>query len=126
MLTGCPGVFADGDMVPAARTVTARTGRGKKAARCIDACLLGARYAAPPKHERADSGLLHPWYFSDGLATHLPERSVASRITDFSEVTGAVIKLASSAEEEARPGRTTYEEMAARGPERFPAADGST
>ena len=31
-MTGCPGVFAGGDMVPAERTVTVGVGHGKKAA----------------------------------------------------------------------------------------------
>src|SRR5208282_3742988 len=39
MMTGCPGVFAGGDMVPAERTVTVGVGHGKKAARNIDAWL---------------------------------------------------------------------------------------
>ena len=39
MQTGCPGVFAGGDMVPYARTVTTAVGHGKKAARYIDAWL---------------------------------------------------------------------------------------
>jgi pyruvate-ferredoxin/flavodoxin oxidoreductase len=38
----------------------------------------------------------------------------------------AAAKLAALAEEEVRQLWATYEEMAARGPERFPAADGST
>jgi pyruvate-ferredoxin/flavodoxin oxidoreductase len=38
----------------------------------------------------------------------------------------AAAQLAGRAEEEVRQRWTTYEEMAARGPERFPAADGST
>ena len=37
MMTGCPGVFAGGDMVPSERTVTVGVGHGKKAARHIDA-----------------------------------------------------------------------------------------
>src|SRR5215472_11348180 len=41
MMTGCPGVFAGGDMVPAERTVTVGVGHGKKAARFIDAYLRG-------------------------------------------------------------------------------------
>ena len=49
MMTGCPGVFAGGDMVPAERTVTVGVGHGKKAARNIDAWLRGAaRGAARP------------------------------------------------------------------------------
>ena len=39
MQTGCPGVFAGGDMVPFDRTVTTAVGHGKKAARSIDAWL---------------------------------------------------------------------------------------
>ena len=39
MMTGCPGVFAGGDMVPDERTVTVGVGHGKKAARFIDAYL---------------------------------------------------------------------------------------
>ena len=42
MMTGCPGVFAGGDMVPSERTVTVGVGHGKKAARNIDAWLRGA------------------------------------------------------------------------------------
>jgi len=37
MMTGCPGVFAGGDMVPSERTVTVGVGHGKKAAKNIDA-----------------------------------------------------------------------------------------
>ena len=37
LMTGGPGVFAGGDMVPSERTVTVGVGHGKKAARHIDA-----------------------------------------------------------------------------------------
>ena len=46
MMTGCPGVFAGGDMVPAERTVTVGVGHGKKAARNIDAWLRGTAPAS--------------------------------------------------------------------------------
>src|SRR5262249_22895912 len=39
MMTGYPGIFAGGDMVPSERTVTVAVGHGKKAARNIDAWL---------------------------------------------------------------------------------------
>ena len=42
LMTGCPGVFAGGDMVPSERTVTVGVGHGKKAAHHIDAWLRGA------------------------------------------------------------------------------------
>ena len=41
LMTGAPGVFAGGDMVPSERTVTVGVGHGKKAARHIDAWLRG-------------------------------------------------------------------------------------
>ncbi len=43
MMTGHPGVFAGGDMVPAERTVTVGVGHGKKAARNIDGWLREPR-----------------------------------------------------------------------------------
>src|SRR5512134_1274187 len=46
MMTGHPGIFAGGDMVPGERTVTVGVGHGKKAARNIDAWLRGQEYAA--------------------------------------------------------------------------------
>ena len=49
MMTGVPGIFAGGDMVPAERTVTVAVGHGKKAARNIDAYLHGTRYEAAPE-----------------------------------------------------------------------------
>jgi len=62
MQTGCPGVFAGGDMVPCDRTVTTAVGHGKKAARNIDAWLQRRSRAAAPKHEVATFGMLRPWY----------------------------------------------------------------
>ena len=57
MMTGCPGVFAGGDMVPAERTVTVGVGHGKKAARFIDAYLRGA---ARPSAAQARRGRVRP------------------------------------------------------------------
>ena len=47
MMTGHPGIFAGGDMVPAERTVTVAVGHGKQAARNIDAWLRGERLTSP-------------------------------------------------------------------------------
>ena len=44
LMTGCPGVFAGGDMVPSERTVTVGVGHGKKAAHQIDAWLSGRAF----------------------------------------------------------------------------------
>ena len=49
MMTGHPGIFAGGDMVPAERTVTVAIGHGKKAARHIDAWLRGDALAPAPQ-----------------------------------------------------------------------------
>ena len=48
LMTGRPGVFAGGDIVPAERTVTMAVGHGKAAARSIDAWLRGQRAAPAP------------------------------------------------------------------------------
>ena len=90
MMTGCPGVFAGGDMVPAERTVTVGTGHGKKAARFIDDYLRGIVPVSARKHDLASFDRLHPWYFSDITPPEQSERTVASRITDFGEVTGGL------------------------------------
>ena len=54
LMTGRPGIFAGGDMVPAERTVTAAVGHGKQAARHIDAWLRGTAYAPTPRPPDAD------------------------------------------------------------------------
>ena len=68
MMTGCPGVFAGGDMVPAERTVTVGVGHGKKAARFIDAYLRERAAPSRPSTTRPSFELLHPWYFADARA----------------------------------------------------------
>ena len=86
MMTGSPGLFAGGDMVPAERTVTVGVGHGKKAARFIDAYLRGANEAGAAKHDLAAFGLLHPWYFADAAQRQQPERAPEERAADFGEV----------------------------------------
>jgi 2-oxoacid:acceptor oxidoreductase delta subunit (pyruvate/2-ketoisovalerate family) len=87
MMTGHPGIFAGGDMVPCERTVTVAVGHGKKAARHIDAWLRGAVYAPPPKHEIADFDKLNAWYYADAPKTVRPTLDLARRRTTFEEVT---------------------------------------
>ena len=65
MMTGHPGIFAGGDMVPSERTVTVAVGHGKKAARHIDAFLRGSQYAKPPKHDILGFEKLHIWYLTE-------------------------------------------------------------
>ena len=47
MMTGHPGIFAGGDMVPAERTVTVGIGHGKQAARSIDGVAARRAVRAP-------------------------------------------------------------------------------
>jgi NADPH-dependent glutamate synthase beta subunit-like oxidoreductase len=90
MMTGCPGVFAGGDMVPSERTVTVGVGHGKKAAWFIDAYLRGDEAVTPAKNDLAGFDKLHPWYFSDAERRRQPEREPAGRIADFTEVVGGL------------------------------------
>jgi NADPH-dependent glutamate synthase beta subunit-like oxidoreductase len=98
MMTGCPGVFAGGDMVPAMRTVTVSVGHGKKAARYIDDYLRQITPVGRPKHELAAFGLLRPWYFADSKHQEGAERSVVTRLTDFAEVVGGLTEDAAVVE----------------------------
>ncbi len=90
MMTGCPGVFAGGDMVPAERTVTVGVGHGKKAARNIDAWLRDAPPADRPKHEVVTFGELNLWYFGDAAQRQQPEAPPEQRTADFGEVLGGL------------------------------------
>lgn len=90
LMTGCPGVFAGGDMVPCERTVTVGVGHGKKAAHYIDAWLRGDPTQRPPKHPVADFDRLHLWYFGDARRRQQPELSPEDRISGFEEVMGGL------------------------------------
>ena len=91
LMTGHPGIFAGGDMVPAERTVTVAIGHGKKAARAIDAWLRGVKHDAPrpgmtwPPYDR-----LNTWYYADAPATVRPKLEAARRTGTFDEVTGGL------------------------------------
>ena len=86
MMTGHPGVFAGGDMVPAERTITVAVGHGKKAARNIDAWLHGTSYQPSPKHELAAFEKLNPWYYTDAPETVQATLETVRRQTTFDEV----------------------------------------
>ncbi len=88
--TGCPGLFAGGDMVPCERTVTIGVGHGKKAARHIDAWLRTTAVAGAPKHPEASFDKLHLWYFGDAARRSQPELPADERTTDFDEVLGGL------------------------------------
>src|SRR4051812_44745026 len=86
LMTGCPGVFAGGDMVPAERTVTVGVGHGRVAAGHIDAWLRGTRLAPPPVREPAPFENLNTWYFSDAPHTVAPQLDLVRRASTFDEV----------------------------------------
>jgi 2-oxoacid:acceptor oxidoreductase delta subunit (pyruvate/2-ketoisovalerate family) len=90
MMTGHPGIFAGGDMVPAERTVTVAVGHGKKAARNIDAWLRGKTYAPPEKHELANYEGLNTWYYADAPKRLQPELNIVRRQSTFEEVLGGL------------------------------------
>ena len=90
MMTGQPGLFAGGDMVPTDRNVTIAVGHGKKAARHIDAWLNGTTYVAPPKHQVATFERLNTWYYSDAPKTVRPMLDVIRRQSTFDEVQGGL------------------------------------
>lgn len=85
MMTGRPGIFAGGDMVPAERSVTVATGHGKKAARYIDAWLRGGAYTPPPKHPVIDFAGLNLPIYSDAIPSAEKQRPMADR-SGFDEV----------------------------------------
>jgi 2-oxoacid:acceptor oxidoreductase delta subunit (pyruvate/2-ketoisovalerate family) len=90
MMTGHPGIFAGGDMVPAERTVTVAAGHGKKAARHVDAWLRDSVHRPAPKHEIATFDLLNTWYYSDAPRTMQPQLELARRQSTFEEVVGGL------------------------------------
>ncbi len=90
MMTGYPGLFAGGDMVPSERTVTVAIGHGKKAARHIDAWLRGGCYVPPPKHEVARLDLLNTWYYDEAPKRVQPLLDILRRQSTFGEVVGGL------------------------------------
>ena len=86
MMTGHPGIFAGGDMVPGERTVTISVGHGKKAARHIDAWLRGERYQPPVQHPLVMFGMLHLPVYSDAEPRSQKTLGMTERVSGFEEV----------------------------------------
>ncbi|MBK9511011.1 MAG: NAD(P)-binding protein [Cytophagaceae bacterium] len=78
MMTGHPGIFAGGDMVPSDRTVTIATGHGKKAARNIDAWLRFSTYQKPDSNPVILTEQLHVWYRTN--AAPKPQEHIDAKI----------------------------------------------
>lgn len=86
LMTGRPGIFAGGDMVPGERTVAAAVGHGKKAARHIDAWLRGAAYAPVVKHPTVAFEMLRPPIHTDADRIEPPALSAEARAFGFEEI----------------------------------------
>jgi len=86
MMTGHPGIFAGGDMVPAERTVTVGIGHGKQAARCIDGWLRGEPYVHPARPELATFDKLNVWYYADAPRSEGEQLALVRRASSFDEV----------------------------------------
>ena len=86
LMTGHPGVFAGGDMVPAERSVTVGVGHGARAARSIDAWLAGQAPELPPERDLAEFAMLNTWYYSDAPRAHRPLLEMVRRQSTFAEV----------------------------------------
>ena len=86
MMTGCPGIFAGGDMVPGERNVTVAIGHGKRAARSIDAWLAGRPMPAAEERQPATFGRLNTWYYADAPKSVRPQLDLVRRQTTFDEV----------------------------------------
>lgn len=90
MMTGHPGLFAGGDMVPGEQSVSMATGHGKQAARHIDAYLRGTEYVKPPSHPLATFDRLNPWYYTDAEQSKPPTLVLARRRESFEEMVGGL------------------------------------
>jgi NADPH-dependent glutamate synthase beta subunit-like oxidoreductase len=96
MMTGHPGIFAGGDLVPSARSVTVGIGHGKTAAGHIDRWLRRAAGRADVNGPESDArqpvafGAMNAWYYSDAPHVMRPRLDVARRTAEFAEVVGGL------------------------------------
>jgi NADPH-dependent glutamate synthase beta subunit-like oxidoreductase len=89
MMTGHPGIFAGGDVVPSGRTVTISVGHGKKAARYIDGWLRRHDYVPEAKHRVVAFADLHLPIYSDAIPSRQRDIPVALR-EGFAEITAGL------------------------------------
>lgn len=90
MMTGHPGLFAGGDMVPGEQSVSMATGHGKQAARHMDAYLRGRQYVRPSAHPLATFDRLNAWYYTDAEKSKQPILALARRRASFEELVGGL------------------------------------
>ena len=96
MMTGHAGVFAGGDLVPSARSVTVGIGHGKTAAGHIDRWLRhiagrpDVNGAGNGERQPVAFGAMNAWYYSDAPHAMRPRLDAARRTADFAEVVGGL------------------------------------
>lgn len=86
MMTGYPGIFAGGDMVPSERTVTIATGHGKKAARNIDAWLKNSTYEKPANNPLVTIEKLQIWFKTNAEAKAQQHLEIEKAVETFDEI----------------------------------------
>jgi NADPH-dependent glutamate synthase beta subunit-like oxidoreductase len=86
MMTGHPGIFAGGDMVPAERTVTVGVGHGRQAAANINSWLTQAEPPSAPEVQLAGFETLNTWYYADAPRTVTGQLDAVRRQSTFEEV----------------------------------------
>jgi formate dehydrogenase beta subunit len=86
LMTGAPGVFAGGDMVPGAQSVTIAVGQGKRAARQIDAWLAGTAHAEPPAAPVVTADMLHLPVYTDADPSAQRRLALEARADGFEEI----------------------------------------
>jgi NADPH-dependent glutamate synthase beta subunit-like oxidoreductase len=86
MMTGHPGIFAGGDMVPDVRSVTVGIGHGRRAATNIHAWLSGLAPEPTVRPEIAEFDTLNTWYYADAPRAHRAQLELARRQSTFDEV----------------------------------------
>ena len=86
MMTGYPGIFAGGDMVPSERTVTIATGHGKKAARNIDAWLRNTTYEKPANNPLVTIEKLQIWFKTNAEAKAQQHLEIEKAVETFDEI----------------------------------------
>lgn len=86
MMTGYPGIFAGGDMVPSERTVTIATGHGKKAARNIDAWLRNSTYEKSANNPLIKINQLQIWFKTNAEARAQQHLEIEKAVETFDEI----------------------------------------
>jgi formate dehydrogenase beta subunit len=94
LMTGAQGVFAGGDLVPGARTVTSATGHGRQAAAHIDAWLKAPSSpivaATAVSTAVASFDMLNLPIYADAARAAQNELPLALRLASFDEVTAGL------------------------------------